>query len=137
LTILRHDNIVPLLGTATGFGRRPELPSLVTPWIPNGTLNVYLASKHNDLTMLDRSRMVSRIPVASFRLSRLTRSQKLEGVSAGLRYCQFHIYSQDVLVTYHGCSTLGACRARGYNRGEPRVARVFLNTNKTAGEHTD
>ncbi|KAG2747331.1 kinase-like protein [Suillus brevipes Sb2] len=67
LTILRHDNIVPLLGTATGFGRRPELPSLVTPWIPNGTLNVYLASKHNDLTMLDRSRM-------------------LEGVSAGLRY---------------------------------------------------
>ncbi|KIK48608.1 hypothetical protein CY34DRAFT_8177 [Suillus luteus UH-Slu-Lm8-n1] len=67
LTILRHDNIVPLLGTATGFGRRPELPSLVTPWIPNGTLNVYLASHYNDLTMLDRSRM-------------------LEGVSAGLRY---------------------------------------------------
>ncbi|KAG1764538.1 kinase-like domain-containing protein [Suillus occidentalis] len=67
LTILRHDNIVPLLGTATGFGQRPELPSLVTPWIPNGTLNVYLTSHHNDLTMLDRSRM-------------------LEGVSAGLRY---------------------------------------------------
>ncbi|KAG1835980.1 kinase-like domain-containing protein [Suillus subalutaceus] len=67
LKILRHDNIVPLLGTATGFGRRPELRSIVTPWIPNGTLNVYLASKHNDLTVLDRSRM-------------------LEDVSAGLHY---------------------------------------------------
>ncbi|KAG2040479.1 kinase-like domain-containing protein [Suillus americanus] len=67
LMILSHDNIVPLLGTATGFGRKPELLSLVTPWIPNGTLNVYLASKHNELTMLDRSRM-------------------LKDVSAGLRY---------------------------------------------------
>ncbi|KAG1886668.1 hypothetical protein F4604DRAFT_1900369 [Suillus subluteus] len=57
LMILSHDNIVPLLGTATGFGRRPELLSLVTLWIPNGTLNVYLASKHNELTMLDHSRM--------------------------------------------------------------------------------
>ncbi|KAG1876822.1 hypothetical protein C8R48DRAFT_329807 [Suillus tomentosus] len=80
LTILRHDNIVPLLGIATGFGRRPDLPSLVTPWIPNGTLNVYLASRHNDLTVLDRSRM-------------------LEDVSAGLRYCQFHFFSQDAMVT--------------------------------------
>ncbi|KAG2141687.1 kinase-like domain-containing protein [Suillus bovinus] len=67
LTILRHKNIVPLLGTVTGFGRRPELPSLVTPWIPNGTLNVYLTSKHNDLSARDRSRM-------------------LEDVSAGLCY---------------------------------------------------
>ncbi|KAG1848055.1 kinase-like domain-containing protein [Suillus subalutaceus] len=67
LMILSHDNIVPLLGTATGFGRRPELLGLVTPWIPNGTLNVYLASQHNELTMLDRSRM-------------------LKDVSAGLRY---------------------------------------------------
>ncbi|KAG2040433.1 kinase-like domain-containing protein, partial [Suillus americanus] len=31
---------------------------LVTPWIPNGTLNAYLASNHNDLTVLDRSNMV-------------------------------------------------------------------------------
>ncbi|KAG1797319.1 kinase-like domain-containing protein [Suillus plorans] len=67
LTILRHNNIVPLLGTVTGFGRKPGLPSLVTPWIPNGTLNAYLASKRKHLTVLDRSRM-------------------LEDVSAGLRY---------------------------------------------------
>ncbi|KAG2343383.1 kinase-like protein, partial [Suillus weaverae] len=40
---------------------------LVSPWMPNGTLNTYLASNHNVLTVLDRSRM-------------------LEDVSAGLRY---------------------------------------------------
>ncbi|KIK32442.1 hypothetical protein CY34DRAFT_60050, partial [Suillus luteus UH-Slu-Lm8-n1] len=48
LKILHHKNIVPLLGTATGFGWWPELHSLVTPCIPNGTLNVHLESKHND-----------------------------------------------------------------------------------------
>ncbi|KAG1843388.1 kinase-like domain-containing protein, partial [Suillus tomentosus] len=40
---------------------------LVSPWMPSGTLNAYLASDHNDLTVLDRSRM-------------------LEDVSAGLHY---------------------------------------------------
>ncbi|KAG2032696.1 kinase-like domain-containing protein [Suillus americanus] len=67
LRILRHNNIVPLWGIATGFGHMSELRCLVSPWMPNGTLNVYLASHHNDLTPLDRSRM-------------------LEDVSAGLRY---------------------------------------------------
>ncbi|KAG1741213.1 kinase-like domain-containing protein, partial [Suillus occidentalis] len=64
LKILSHRNIVPLLGIATGFGRMSELRCLVSPWMPNGTLNSYLLN-HNDLTVLDRSRM---------------------DVSAGLRY---------------------------------------------------
>ncbi|KAG2122940.1 kinase-like domain-containing protein [Suillus clintonianus] len=67
LKLLRHDNIVPLLGIATGFGRMPELRCLVSPWMPNGTLNDYLAFNQNDLTVLDRLRM-------------------LEDISAGLRY---------------------------------------------------
>ncbi|KAG1792980.1 kinase-like domain-containing protein [Suillus plorans] len=67
LKILHHGNIVPLLGIATGFGSRPELRCIVSPWMPNGTLNAYLVSNHNHLTVLDRSRM-------------------LEDVSAGLRY---------------------------------------------------
>ncbi|KAG2116468.1 kinase-like domain-containing protein [Suillus discolor] len=71
LKILHHNNIVPLLGIATGFGSRPELRCLVSPWMPNGTLNAYLISKHNDLTVLDRSRM-------------------MEDVSAGLRYLHSH-----------------------------------------------
>ncbi|KAG2158175.1 uncharacterized protein EDB93DRAFT_1198789, partial [Suillus bovinus] len=67
LRILRHNNIVPLWGIATGFGLRPELRCLVSPWMPNGKLSTYLTSNHNTLTVLDRSRI-------------------LEDVSAGLRY---------------------------------------------------
>ncbi|KAG0696888.1 kinase-like domain-containing protein [Suillus ampliporus] len=67
LKILRHNNIVRLCGIATGFGRMLQLRCLVSPWMPNGTLNTYLQSNHSDLTALDRSRM-------------------LEDVSAGLRY---------------------------------------------------
>ncbi|KAG1720957.1 kinase-like domain-containing protein [Suillus occidentalis] len=74
LRILRHNNIVPLWGIATGFGRMPELRCLVSPWVPNGTLTAYLTSNHNDLTVLDRSRM-------------------LEDVSAGLRY----LHSESVM----------------------------------------
>ncbi|KAG2144217.1 kinase-like domain-containing protein [Suillus clintonianus] len=67
LKLLHHANIVPLLGIATGFGRMPELCCLVSPWMPNGTLNNYLALNHNNLTVLDCLRM-------------------LEDISAGLRY---------------------------------------------------
>ncbi|KAG2158176.1 kinase-like domain-containing protein [Suillus bovinus] len=70
LKILRHNNIVPLWGIATGFGPMPELRCLVSPWMPNGTLSAYLASKHNDLTVLDRSHLDS-LPVASWRMSAL------------------------------------------------------------------
>ncbi|KAG1848297.1 kinase-like domain-containing protein [Suillus subalutaceus] len=52
----------------------PELRCLVSPWMPNGTLSAYLTSNHNDLTVLDRSRM-------------------LEDVSAGLRY----LHSESVM----------------------------------------
>ncbi|KAG1730104.1 kinase-like domain-containing protein [Suillus paluster] len=76
---LRHDNIVPLWGIATGFGRMPELRCLVSPWMPNGTLNAYLACNHQHLTVLDRSHM-------------------LEDVSAGLYY----LHSVDVV---HGDMT--------------------------------
>ncbi|KAG1730744.1 hypothetical protein EDB19DRAFT_1739763 [Suillus lakei] len=66
LKMLRHNNIVPLWGIAIGFGRMPGLRCLVSPWMPNGTLNAYLASHHNNLTVLDRSRMVSRSLITSF-----------------------------------------------------------------------
>ncbi|OJA15855.1 hypothetical protein AZE42_11214 [Rhizopogon vesiculosus] len=67
LKILRHNNIVPFLGTAKGFGRRPEIDCLVSPWMPNGTLHAYLESRHNNITVIERSRL-------------------LKDVIAGLRY---------------------------------------------------
>ncbi|KAG2144219.1 kinase-like domain-containing protein, partial [Suillus clintonianus] len=90
---LRHNNIVPLLGTATRFGRIPELRCLVTLWIPNGTLNAYLASNHNDLQAQGRSRL-------------------LEDVSAGLRYLHSvpvvhgDITGADVLINERGHARL-------------------------------
>ncbi|OAX34157.1 kinase-like protein [Rhizopogon vinicolor AM-OR11-026] len=65
---LCHDNIVPLLGRAKGFGRQPEMDCLVSPWMPNGTLRAYLKSRQGNLTVIKRSRL-------------------LEDVSVGLRYC--------------------------------------------------
>lgn len=38
---LKHQNIVPFIGVTAGFGP-PETISLVSPWIPNGTLTNFL-----------------------------------------------------------------------------------------------
>ncbi|KAL4065121.1 hypothetical protein J3A83DRAFT_416262 [Scleroderma citrinum] len=38
----RHENVLPLYGVALGFG---PLPSLVLPWMYNGTLTSYLERK--------------------------------------------------------------------------------------------
>jgi hypothetical protein len=73
----------------------PELRCLVTPWMPNGTLTAYIKSNHNDLTILDRSRIVSNfhhilksqdsLKVGSWRMS------ALDFVTVS-----FHLSSQDV-----------------------------------------
>ncbi|KAG1842855.1 kinase-like domain-containing protein [Suillus subalutaceus] len=78
----------------------PELRCLVSPWMPNGTLSVYLASNHSILTVLDRSRV-------------------LEDVSAGLRY----LHSVPVM---HGDIT-GANILIG-KRGHARLIDFGLST---------
>ncbi|KAH7882643.1 kinase-like domain-containing protein [Phlebopus sp. FC_14] len=61
---LDHPNIVPFLGTVYGFG--PYL-SLVSPWMPNGTLQTFLAAHNDKLTIRQRF-------------------QLLKDVAAGLQY---------------------------------------------------
>ncbi|KAG1743659.1 kinase-like domain-containing protein [Suillus paluster] len=41
---LLHENVLPLYGVADGFG---YFPSLVTPWVNQGTLNDYIATNHH------------------------------------------------------------------------------------------
>ncbi|KIJ08702.1 hypothetical protein PAXINDRAFT_102482 [Paxillus involutus ATCC 200175] len=48
---LKHENILPLLGVATGFGR---FTSLVYPWMENGTLASYLQRNGEQLSFHDR-----------------------------------------------------------------------------------
>ncbi|OJA11923.1 hypothetical protein AZE42_06143 [Rhizopogon vesiculosus] len=53
---LRHDNIVPLYGTASGFG---PFVALVCPWYKNGSLSSYLESVGDALSVVDRFRLLS------------------------------------------------------------------------------
>ncbi|KAG2062404.1 kinase-like protein [Suillus hirtellus] len=57
-TRLNHRYVLCLHGTATGFG---PFRSLVSPWMPNGTLNSYLTRVYESLTRMDRLRILEQI----------------------------------------------------------------------------
>lgn len=63
---LKHDNIVPLLGIASGFGPDNSI-SMVSTWFTNGTLTSYLTSQHDTL-------------------HRRQRFELLRDIAAGVRY---------------------------------------------------
>ncbi|KIK79811.1 hypothetical protein PAXRUDRAFT_160273 [Paxillus rubicundulus Ve08.2h10] len=48
---LEHENIIPLLGVATGFG---PFTALVCPWMDSGTLSSYLEHNKEHLALRDR-----------------------------------------------------------------------------------
>ncbi|KAG1805810.1 kinase-like domain-containing protein [Suillus subaureus] len=53
---IRHDNIVPLYGTVSGFG---QLIALVCPWYDNGSLSSYLESHGENLSIINRFQLLS------------------------------------------------------------------------------
>ncbi|KAG1897321.1 kinase-like domain-containing protein [Suillus fuscotomentosus] len=55
---LRHDNIVPLYGTVSGFG---QFVALVCPWYDNGSLSSYLESHGENLSIINRFQLLSDI----------------------------------------------------------------------------
>ncbi|KAF8842577.1 kinase-like protein [Paxillus ammoniavirescens] len=48
---VKHENILPLLGVATGFGR---FTALIYPWMENGTLASYLQRNREQISLRDR-----------------------------------------------------------------------------------
>lgn len=50
---LKHQNIVPFIGVTAGFGP-PETISLVSPWIPNGTLTNFLETYGGKLSLMSK-----------------------------------------------------------------------------------
>ncbi|KAG1815675.1 kinase-like domain-containing protein [Suillus subaureus] len=50
---LKHQNIVPFIGVTAGFGP-PETFSLVSPWIPNGTLTNFLETYGGKLPLMSK-----------------------------------------------------------------------------------
>ncbi|KAG2134519.1 kinase-like domain-containing protein [Suillus clintonianus] len=55
---LDHQYVLRLHGTVTGFG---QFRALVSPWMPNGTLNFYLNRPYESLTTIDRLRILKQI----------------------------------------------------------------------------
>ncbi|KAF8836692.1 kinase-like protein [Paxillus ammoniavirescens] len=53
---LDHNNVIPLFGITSGFGR---LPAMVFPWLENGSLTSYLERPDNNLTTAERLSLVS------------------------------------------------------------------------------
>ncbi|KAG1811848.1 kinase-like domain-containing protein [Suillus subaureus] len=56
-TPLKHQYVLPLHGIVEQFG---SFRALVSPWMPNGTLNSYL-NTHETLSMMDRLRLLKQI----------------------------------------------------------------------------
>ena len=55
---LSHPNIVPFLGIVYDFDRRGRT-SLVSEWMPNGTLEGFFAQYDDRLTLAHRLQLVS------------------------------------------------------------------------------
>ncbi|KAF9235055.1 kinase-like domain-containing protein [Melanogaster broomeanus] len=53
---LDHINVLPLFGTAMGFG---QFPAMVCPWLENGALTSYLESRGDSLTTVQRLDLLS------------------------------------------------------------------------------
>jgi len=59
---LDHINVVPFLGIAYGFGMRGAM-SLVSLWMPNGSLHHFLAKCDHNLGLGHRLRLVRALNV--------------------------------------------------------------------------
>ncbi|KAG2355120.1 kinase-like domain-containing protein [Suillus spraguei] len=57
-TVLEHRYVLRLHGTVTGFG---PFRALVSPWMPNGTLNSYLNRARKTLTTMSKLRILKQI----------------------------------------------------------------------------
>ena len=53
---LNHENVLPLLGTVSHFGR---YMSLVSPWMDNGSLMQYLQECGDDMGLVRRLQLVT------------------------------------------------------------------------------
>lgn len=101
---LDHSNIVPFLGIATGFGVFGS-KSLVSSWMPNGTLQSFL-QKYENLEVDHRFRLVGSLaPNSFYRLmhsdsySTLPTDYTIVGV-----LCRRPLFSSAILITVHSFS---------------------------------
>jgi len=58
---LKHNNLLPLLGTTQGFG---PLPALVSPWMHNGSLTMLLERDFQQLTIIQKLQILNDVASA-------------------------------------------------------------------------
>jgi serine/threonine protein kinase len=56
---LRHENLLPIYGTTTGFGS--SLPCLISPWMENGSLTSYISAMNQTLTSAAKFLLLSHV----------------------------------------------------------------------------
>ncbi|KAG2131261.1 kinase-like domain-containing protein, partial [Suillus bovinus] len=56
---LRHENLLPIYGTTTGFGS--SLPCFVSPWMKSGSLTNYLSAMNQPLPSSKKFLLLSRV----------------------------------------------------------------------------
>ncbi|KAG6374128.1 hypothetical protein JVT61DRAFT_4773 [Boletus reticuloceps] len=56
---LNHRNILPLIGLTCEFG---PIPSIITPWMSEGTLTGFVHRNHNQFTAERRLTIVGSLP---------------------------------------------------------------------------
>ncbi|KAG2070505.1 kinase-like protein [Suillus decipiens] len=107
---LKHQYVLPLHGTVEQFG---PCRALVSPWMPNGTLDSYLNRAHETLSMIDRLLLLKKI-------------------TEGLQY----LHDRDVI---HGDLTSNNILVAA--NGSPRLAdfgisNIMVQSNPTFSYHT-
>ncbi|KAG1895741.1 kinase-like domain-containing protein [Suillus fuscotomentosus] len=107
---LKHQYVLPLHGTVEQFG---PFRALVSPWMPNGTLDSYLKHVHETLSMINRLRL-------------------LEQITEGLRYLHDHnvihgdLTNSNVLVAADGSPRLA----------DFGISNIMVQSNPAFSYHT-
>ncbi|KAF9233556.1 kinase-like domain-containing protein, partial [Melanogaster broomeanus] len=112
---LDHVNILPLFGTATGFG---QYPAMVCPWLDNGALTSYLERRNDNLTTEQRLVLLSDIAEGLQHLhSRSVVHGDLSGsnvlVRGNGRACITDFGLSTMLTELGGSTFATSCQARG------------------------
>ncbi|KAG2035121.1 kinase-like domain-containing protein [Suillus americanus] len=109
-TALKHRYVLPLHGTVEHFG---PFRALVSPWMPNGTLNAYLIHAGETLSMIDRLRL-------------------LKQITEGLQYLHYHnVIHGDLTNTNVLVAADGSPRLVDYG-----ISNIMVQSNPAFSYHT-